>query len=728
MMLVGNEQKVYILDKAEGNAAQINGHPAWGAVYDIASQQTELMDVATNVFCASGMHLPNGSFVTFGGNQAVGVGGNSTGAFNSDYGDYDGRQAIRILDPCTGDVASQGAQCAWYDNATFIAMQKQRWYSAAEPLGDGSIAIIGGFVNGGYINRNFPNTDPEFEGGAAEPTYEFFPSKGPATTMQFMITTSGLNSYALAYTLASGNMFLQANFSTIIWNPLTNVETPLPNMPGNVIRVYPASGANAMMPLTPANNYTQTILFCGGSDMPDASWGDYSFPAINTWDYPASADCQQMTPEPADGSQPQYVQDDDLPGGGRTMGQFILLPDGTMLIVNGGLNGTAGYAQATGQTPTFGQMGFGESLASGPQLTPAIYDPRKPSGSRWSQAGLSTAQFPRLYHSSAILLPDASVLIAGSNPNVDVNTSTVFPTTYTAEKFYPPYFASTRPVPQGVPTNISYGGPYFNVTVPASSYSGNANDAASNTTVMLMRPGFTTHAMNMGQRALQLNNTYTVNSDGSYVLHVSQAPNNPNILTPGPVFVFVVVKGIPSNGTLAIVGNGQIGTQPTADMAALPDPVRLDNVSGSGTGSSGGSGSSSSSSSGSSSHTGVIVGGIVAALAVLGVAGAVVGICLQRRRRAAASSNSSSSKNAAAQARYAGAAGGAGMAGMGMRQAAGRGSEGDFVPLQHADAWNASTASLNGGGMTTPYKDAGSPTPGAGGRGDYDPYYEREQR
>ncbi len=150
------------------------------------------------------------------------------------------------------------------------------------------------------------------------------------------------------------------------------------------------------------------------------------------------------------------------------MGQFILLPDGTMLIVNGGINGTAGYAQATGQTPTFGQMAFGESLASGPQLTPAIYDPTKSSGERWSQSGLSAASFPRLYHSSAILLPDGSVLIAGSNPNVDVNTSTVFPTTYTAEKFYPPYFsATTRPVPQGVPTNLSYGGPYFKHNCPS---------------------------------------------------------------------------------------------------------------------------------------------------------------------------------------------------------------------------------------------------------------------
>jgi len=32
-MFLGNEEKVYILDKTEGNAVQIDGHPAWGAVW-----------------------------------------------------------------------------------------------------------------------------------------------------------------------------------------------------------------------------------------------------------------------------------------------------------------------------------------------------------------------------------------------------------------------------------------------------------------------------------------------------------------------------------------------------------------------------------------------------------------------------------------------------------------------------------------------------------------------
>lgn len=95
----------------------------------------------------------------------------------------------------------------------------------------------------------------------------------------------------------------------------------------------------------------------------------------------------------------------------RTMGQFIILPTGKLLMVNGGNNGTAGYAKATGQTANFADMPFAMSLASGPVGTPAIYDPDAPAGSRWSNAGLASSDIARLYHSSAILLPDASVLI-----------------------------------------------------------------------------------------------------------------------------------------------------------------------------------------------------------------------------------------------------------------------------------------------------------------------------
>ncbi|KAF9522819.1 hypothetical protein CPB83DRAFT_732849, partial [Crepidotus variabilis] len=55
MMFVGNENNVYILDKAEANAAQVAGHSAWGAIWDLKSRKSQVMDIKTNSFCAAGM-------------------------------------------------------------------------------------------------------------------------------------------------------------------------------------------------------------------------------------------------------------------------------------------------------------------------------------------------------------------------------------------------------------------------------------------------------------------------------------------------------------------------------------------------------------------------------------------------------------------------------------------------------------------------------------------------
>lgn len=173
------------------------------------------MDFKSNAFCASGHHLPNGSYATFGGNGAIGPAGSPLNQpYDPTYGDLDGTKGIRIINPCKTTDNFADSHCQWYDNPRVLSMQKKRWYSTAEALDDGTIVLIGGFVNGGYINRNYPNTDPEFEGGAAESTFEFYPSRGPATRMQFMVDTSGLNSYAHAFLMPSGKMFVQANIST----------------------------------------------------------------------------------------------------------------------------------------------------------------------------------------------------------------------------------------------------------------------------------------------------------------------------------------------------------------------------------------------------------------------------------------------------------------------------------------------------------------------------------
>ena len=80
------------------------------------------------------------------------------------------------------------------------------------------------------------------------------------------------------------------------------------------------------------------------------------------------------------------------------------------------------YSWAVGQSyadhPQYQSWSVRRSLAKSSLLMwHRYFDPSQPAGSRWAKAATST--IPRMYHSSASLLPDGSVIISGSNPNAD---------------------------------------------------------------------------------------------------------------------------------------------------------------------------------------------------------------------------------------------------------------------------------------------------------------------
>lgn len=85
-------------------------------------------------------------------------------------------------------------------------------------------------------------------------------------TSSFLQNTLPANLFPLTWLLPSGKLFLQATWSTTLLDYRTKVEIPLDDMP-DAIRTYPASAGTAMLPLTPANNWTATIMFCGGSNV-----------------------------------------------------------------------------------------------------------------------------------------------------------------------------------------------------------------------------------------------------------------------------------------------------------------------------------------------------------------------------------------------------------------------------------------------------------------------------
>jgi len=258
----------------------------------------------------------------------------------------------------------------------------------------------------------------------------------------------------------------------------------------------------------------------------------------------------------------EWKDEESLPEG-RVMGNWIYLPDGRLVLINGIGKGTAGYGNTS--------WAIGQSFGDDPIHTIRYFDSNEPAGSRFS-AAIANSTVDRMYHSSATILPDGSVFSSGSNPNADYVPQGApgykYATEYRVERFYPDYFTSTRPQPTGLPKTLTYGGDYFDVTLSATDVGKTAN--LDNTRVTLIRPGFSTHAMNMGQRFVQLNSTFTANSDGSAVLHVSQMPPNPAILVPGPALIFVVVNGVPSTGQWVMIGNGQMGDQPILATAELP--------------------------------------------------------------------------------------------------------------------------------------------------------------
>jgi hypothetical protein len=189
----------------------------------------------------------------------------------------------------------------------------------------------------------------------------------------------------------------------------------------------------------------------------------------------------------------------------RTYQTGTVLPDGTVLVTGGG--------------PT----------TAGTDVDNAILPAElwSPSGETFST--LASMHAARLYHSNALLMPDARVLVAGGGRFDESNAPT---DQFSAEFFAPPYlFKGPRPMITSAPTTLQYG-QAFTVQTP---------DAARIASVSLVRFGATTHTNSMGQRFVPLSFT-----TGTGSLSVT-APVNANSAPPGNYMLFLVdTNGVPS--------------------------------------------------------------------------------------------------------------------------------------------------------------------------------------
>ncbi|QRV74666.1 glyoxal oxidase [Ceratobasidium sp. AG-Ba] len=268
---------------------------------------------------------------------------------------------------------------------------------------------------------------------------------------------------------------------------------------------------------------------------------------------PASKQCSRMALDSA-GIAAGWTTE-EMPDA-RVMPDATILPDGKILIVNGAKSGTAGYGNVQGQV--------GQSNADNPAFTPVLYDPAAPAGSRFSSVGMPTSKIARMYHSVSTLLPDGRVMIAGSNPNAEVETRP-YKTEYQVEYISPPYMTKARPSYSGLPATWDYKQQIvLSMTLPATLN-------APTMLCSLMDLGFSTHGVHMDMRMVKL--PCSIGSNRKTL--IVTGPPNANIYPPGPGWLFVSANGVPSKAQRVLIGTGG---SPPVDQGAIDKWVLLASI------------------------------------------------------------------------------------------------------------------------------------------------------
>lgn len=509
-LVVVDDESVLIFDKQENNPLKVNGKSVWGSLYDIPTQKARGLVMETNSFCAGGGWLSNGTMISVGGSPLTSL---SQAQGEDTVAGWDG---LRMFTP--GNTGEEV-----YEDPTRLRLTSKRWYPSTTRLEDGSVIIFGGMTEEGFNNKPKLNN----------PTIEFWPPKfdGKAVNSQFLIDALNTNLFPVTFLLPSGDIFVAANTLAMTYDWKTGKETRLPSLPNGVRVNYPASAASALLPLTIANNWTPEVLLCGGSSAPSIDAGTGLSPTS-----PASTQCSRLVLDSAGiagGWQTETMPE------ARLMGDAVLTPDGQVLVINGAGSGQAGFSNIKNSQ----QLGIGESNAENPVFSPTLYSPLAAKGNRFSQEGLGSSSIEQLYHSSASLIADGRIIVAGSNPNND-RSNEKYETRYDVEMYSPPYLAKPRPSYTGLPTQFTYGDSFtLNVTLPAAT-------ATATVQAVLMDLGYSTHGVHMSQRWVEL----VTKLEGS-VLTVS-APASAGLFPPGPGWVHILADGIPSAAKKVMVGDG----------------------------------------------------------------------------------------------------------------------------------------------------------------------------
>ncbi|KAL0947951.1 hypothetical protein HGRIS_010580 [Hohenbuehelia grisea] len=449
------------------------------------------MHLQTDVFCAASITLPDKA------GRQINIGGWS---LDSTFG-------IRFYTP--SGTAGVNGTTDWEENFHELALQRGRWYPSAVMMPNGSIVVMGGETGS--------NASPQ-------PNMEILPKPTGGDTvidLDWLQRTDPNNLYPFLFVLPSGRLFVGYYNEARILDPITfDTVKVLPNIPASVNnflggRTYPLEGSAMLFPQHAPYTDPLRVLICGGSNLGAGQ---------------AIDNCVSIQPEVENATWTL----ERMPSR-RVMPCMTALPDGTFMIVNGAHQGVAGFG-----------------LAEDPNLSALLYDPSQPINQRISI--LNTTIVARLYHSEAILLPDARVLISGSDPQTNNPDGTPkFPEEFRIETYIPPYLNQGFKQPEFTITNTNwaYGGKY---TITVKTFQGVANKVRAS----LMSAVSSTHGNSMGDRTI----FPAITCSGTTC--TITAPPNANISPPGWHQLFILDGPTPSHSHWVRIGGdpAQLGNWP----------------------------------------------------------------------------------------------------------------------------------------------------------------------
>ncbi|CAA0836147.1 glyoxal oxidase-related protein [Striga hermonthica] len=460
--------------------------------YNVAQNKIRPLDIRTDTWSSSGSMMSNGTLV-------------QTGGFGS------GSRKIRYFEPC-GD-----GKCDWREpTRSFLA--DERWYSSSLrlPEKDDQVIVLGGRNAFSY----------EFVPKSTSREEKFF--ELPFLRKTWEKKEGGNNLYPFLHLSSDGHLFVFANRDSILFNYKRNtIVKHFPRIPGKGSRSHPSGGSSVILPLGHEDGFRKVeVMICGGA-------ADRAFEAASRDRFlKGSSSCGRMV---ITGHHHNWKME-NMPEP-RLMNDMIILPTGHLLIINGAKNGSAGL-----------------NSASDPSTQPYLYKPKKSRGKRFSV--LKGTKIARMYHSSAVLLPDGRVLVAGSNPNERyIYRNVPHPTELRLQAFTPTHME--KKFDNKRPHNVSVY--YTNGTTNRSAAYGEEFEVefgvrrskekmrVKDLVFTAYAPPFNTHSLSMNQRMLRLKcNSVERSSKNGGWRAVLEVPKSPNVAPAGYYMLSVVRNGIPS--------------------------------------------------------------------------------------------------------------------------------------------------------------------------------------